>query len=313
MVDCLKEFIDEEKREEITVMVGNISEKEDKYGNPYLMVDLLDGESQITARIFRMNMENADFKKGDVIVATITSSKYNGSITYIINNYIIPDQASYDKDTFVISPPINFEVLWGMYQTLVDMMHDKKIKALVSTIYTKNKHLFKYWAAAKSMHHNYRGGLLYHSVCVAKDAFDIANNYNGINTDLIIAGALLHDIGKLSELDSDELGVADYTVDGNLFGHLFIGAEMVKNEAEIINLDKDIERQLIHIILSHHDNPEWGAVKKPSTIEARIVASADYIDSQIEMIKQINKTTAPGQMSEKFIDGAKIYNPPVNG
>ena len=102
-------------------------------------------------------------------------------------------------------------------------------------------------------------------------------------------------------------GDAEYNVDGNLFGHLFIGAEIVKNKAKEMNVSSEIIRNLVHIILSHHDNPEWGAVKMPTTIEARIVASADFIDSQIEAMRQATDVIEPGTTTMGYVCGVKPY------
>lgn len=305
----LKTLLNEEGKETLTVMAGVISEKEDKTGAPYIMVDLLDGESIATARIFKTSKEDCGFKTGDIIEATVVSSLYNGSMGFIANNYSVPDQSNYNKADFIISAPMSFDDMYSEVQSLIKKISVPQLAKTVKSLYEKNKDKLVYWAAAKAMHHNYYGGLMYHSLCVTRNAVSLASNYPEVNMDLVIAGALLHDIGKLVEFNTDELGVADYTVEGNLFGHLFMGAEIVKAEAKNQKLSVELMRQLLHIIVSHHDNPEWGAIKKPSTMEARIVACADIVDAQLEMMNQVNAITEEGSMSEKYIDGAKIYHP----
>lgn len=304
----LKELMENEIQLKMPVMVGNISQKEDKTGAPYLMVDLIDGESVITARIFKTDKANCGFTTGTILDASIASSKYNGSMGYIVNRYTLAPADKYDKADFLITAPKKFDVLWAEYEDLLSQITDEKLKAVVNNLFERFKDRLVYWGAAKTMHHNYYGGLLYHSVCVAKNALALANNYDYINKEMVIAGGLLHDIGKLIELDTDELGISSYTVDGELFGHLFIGAELAKAEAKKVQLSGELTRQLVHIIVAHHDNPEWGAIKSPATVEARVVSSADFVDSQLEIMHQINAETTNGAVSERKIGSVRVYN-----
>ena len=174
----LKELMESEIQLKMPVMVGNISQKEDKTGAPYLMVDLIDGESVITARIFKTDKANCGFTTGTILDASIASSKYNGSMGYIVNRYTLAPADKYVKADFLITAPKKFDVLWAEYENLLDQITDEKLKTVVQNLFERFKDRLMYWGAAKAMHHNYYGGLLYHSVCVAKNALALANNYD---------------------------------------------------------------------------------------------------------------------------------------
>ena len=177
-------------------------------------------------------------------------------------------------------------------------------------IYEKNKEKLLRWSAAKSMHHNCYGGLLYHSLRMALSAKRICQIYTKANRGLVIIGCLLHDIGKLKELDTDIMGNASYTVNGNLFGHLMLGVRMVEDYTKDLTINSDELEQLQHIIASHHYNQEWGAISQPKTIEAFIVAKLDDFDAKMYMIEKGLDELESGEISEKPIyDGIRLYKP----
>lgn len=306
----INEFINVEGNFVTTALVRSISEKEDRNGNPYIMVEISDGESIITARMFNASEETCGFAVADVLKMTISSRLYNGTMSFVINYYEKMDEDEYNIQDYIVSAPEKFSDMISSVKSYIDKIQNSEIKTLVQHIYDDNFEKLSFWSAARAMHHNYYGGLLYHSLCVTKNAYAIAQNYDLVNRDLVIAGALLHDIGKTRELNTDNLGNASYSVDGELFGHLFIGAQIVKDKCEKIGVDEETTRQLLHIIVSHHDNLEWGAIKRPSTAEARIVACADMCDAQLEMIRQSNMKTEVGECSSSYVDGSKIYHAP---
>ena len=162
---------------------------------------------------------------------------------------------------------------------------------------------FKIWPAAVSMHHAYAGGLLEHSVSVAIGARDLAKHYEEfkmpVNMDLVIAGALLHDIGKLEAYAADP--VAAVKPVGNVIEHIVLGYGMLMKFAELEGLDKNVALALSHIILSHHGRREFGSPVLPETPEAFIVSAADDVDFKISFWKaQMEALTPPTEITEYF-------------
>jgi 3'-5' exoribonuclease len=135
--------------------------------------------------------------------------------------------------------------------------------------------------AAKTNHHAWVGGLLEHVLQLCKIAQSLLQHYPQINLDLVLAGMILHDIGKIEEIDPDRLFA--YTDKGRLVGHLIIGVEiLIRKTAEIPNFPEKILQHLEHIVLSHHGRLEYGSPKRPKTLEALVVSYLDDLDSKIQ-------------------------------
>ena len=152
--------------------------------------------------------------------------------------------------------------------------------------------------SAMTHHHNYVGGNLEHTIGVLRLCKSISEMYTGINKDLVITGAILHDVGKLKEYISK--ASIEKTDEGNFIGHIVIGDRWVKEKINVLrkkgqNFDKELENKICHILLSHHGKYEYGSPRMPKTIEAMVVHAADMMDSQvknfIQNIEEGRKTT----------------------
>lgn len=150
-------------------------------------------------------------------------------------------------------------------------------------------------AGSQGIHHAYLGGLLEHSLSVAVLADTISSHYPGVDRSLLIAGALLHDVGKVEELQM-ELALIDYTPRGRLKGHLVMGSEMVAAEAaRIKNFPVELLEQLQHLILSHHGRQEFGSPTVPMTTEAFLLSFIDDLDAKMNLMEQLRtKMTESG-------------------
>ena len=145
---------------------------------------------------------------------------------------------------------------------------------------------FEEHSAAKTVHHGFIGGLMEHTLSVARLCDYMASAYPVIKRDLLITAALLHDVGKTRELSSFPLN--DYTDEGQLLGHIVIGAQMVHDLAkEIPDFPEKIENQVIHCILAHHGELEYGSPKKPALAEAVALNLADNTDARMETLTEI--------------------------
>ena len=167
---------------------------------------------------------------------------------------------------------------------LIDSVKDESLKTLLRSFFVEDASFvkaFKMSSAAKSMHHAFVGGLLQHTLSVARIADFLAGFYPIMNRDLLVTAAICHDIGKVKELS--EFPVNDYTDPGNLLGHIVIGAMMVKEKADGINgFDETLKNNLVHCILAHHGKLEYGSPEKPKIIEAVALSFADDTDAKLE-------------------------------
>ena len=180
---------------------------------------------------------------------------------------------------------------------LLGAIADPFLRRLLHKIFhdTEVGERFQHAPAAKGIHHAYRGGLLEHSLSMAKVATLLADHYRAVNKDLVVAGALLHDIGKTVELHS-EVGVIDYTDIGRLKGHVVIGSEFIAGVAkEIEDFPTDVLTHLQHLVLSHHGKQEFGSPIVPMTAEAILLSFIDDMDAKMSLVDQLsNKLKSDG-------------------
>ncbi len=168
---------------------------------------------------------------------------------------------------------------------LIKAIENESLREFVAELVTSGR--FWICPAGKTLHHNYIGGLADHSVHTAKIVYSAAHLYPAINKDIALAGAILHDIGKIEEISFG--GGFAYTEVGRMQSHMFLGARMVSDLAnsDSHKLDDALKNDIIHIILSHHRQLELGAVVQPVTLEAELVAMADLMDSSIEKLSEL--------------------------
>jgi 3'-5' exoribonuclease len=189
------------------------------------------------------------------------------------------------------SPTEMFDEMLGLARQRIG---DAKLRELVADILLTNRDTLLMLPAATRKQHAFIGGYLEHVLSVAQTAALLADKYDALypdfrpplNKDLVVAGALLHDIGKLREIEQLPHG-AEYTAAGNLIGHLVQGRDIIREAASGRELDADVLLRLEHIILSHQRLPEWGSPKPPMTPEALIVHYADDLDAKYQMMYAI--------------------------
>ncbi len=209
------------------------------------------------------------------------------------------------QDIFVVRTRQNIGELEERFWKLVDMVQQPELQALLRDCFTNEViEQFRRWPAAVRHHGAVVGGLLEHTVQVAQITQFLTNLYP-CNDELALTGALLHDIGKLQELEAQP--GKGFTVDGNMFGHIFLGTLYVQQHAQHINeLDQSTLLDLLHIILAHHGTKEYGSPVCPATIEAFIVHQADMVEAKLTgFLDHCEKTAAA--------DGWSAYNKDFGG
>ena len=299
----------------VFALITDVTEKEAKNGSPFLDVRLSDGEKEIVAKIFSCAKDNFGHDKGEILCMTIGVSEYNGAPSYKISNFRPADASDgVSLSDFVLSAPISGKSMYDEFMSVAYEVETRNsaLGNILRYILMKYEDKLLYWSAAKSMHHNCYSGLLYHAYRMMHAAKGLAKVYTTADEDILIVGAILHDIGKIQELETDDVGVAEYTIDGNLFGHLFLGIEMIKEAAVSVGVpaNGEVVKNLCHIIASHHYNPEWDAIKRPATLEALLISQIDMIDSRVYMFEKAEAELAPGEIAQTSItDGIRVYRP----
>lgn len=258
-----------------------------KNGRPYMILKLMDCTGEVEGRIWdRVDEFSARFNKDDFVQVSGKASVYMGKMQLVIQELDRLDESAIDLSDFL---PVSARPVAEMVNELtsvVEGLTDPALRSLMQAFLTDESFMAGYTRApaAKSMHHVYLGGLLEHSLAVAVLAHDICQRYPGINRDLLVVGALLHDVGKVAELRYQRS--FEYTDVGKLLGHIMIGVELVEDKLRSLQgFPPELAVHLKHLLLSHHGQYEYGSPKRPKTMEAVILNFIDDLDSKINGVR----------------------------
>jgi 3'-5' exoribonuclease len=260
-----------------------------KAGKDYINVRLQDKTGILEAKVWDMHKEIGDFEEKDFVkVEGMVITYQNGKQ---LNVYRVrkAEDHEYNLEDYIPSTEYDIEEMYDEFKLYISQMKDKNIKQLAEDIFVNDEQiakLFKGHSAAKSMHHNYFGGLLEHTLNIIRICKFAARNYKGlVNEDLIVISAMLHDIGKVYELTSFPYN--DYSDIGQLVGHMVIAVELVTEKTRNIkDFPEELKNLIKHSILAHHGELEYGSPKVPSTIEALILHFADNMDSKVKVFEE---------------------------
>lgn len=256
----------------------------------YLALELGDQSGRITATVW--NDAEALYRKfevGQAIKAKGTVVEYCGK-PHVNVDQIRPARPE-EVDTaeaFVPICPKDLGQLWARLDRLVDSVRNEHLGGLLRALFGDGqlRRAFANAPAGKLWHHNYRGGLLEHTVAVAEICDAVHSHYDYLDRDLLLCGALLHDIGKMRELQAS--GFIDYSDEGRLIGHIVLGAQMVKEKIQALSgFPEELAMRLQHLILAHQGKGEYGSPVAPMTMEAIILYYADELDSKANAFARI--------------------------
>mgnify|MGYP005755302177 FL=1 len=261
-----------------------------KNGKPYDNLILQDKTGTIDGKIWEPNSLGIDeFDPLDYIDVVGDVTSFQGSLQVSIKRARKAGEGEYDPGNYL---PVSDKNVDTMYQELLGCAAQVKnpyLHRLLMSFFEEDEEFvraFKGNSAAKTVHHGFIGGLLEHTLSVTKLCQYYCKTYPILNQDLLLTSAMLHDIGKTKELSPFPKN--DYTDDGQLLGHIMIGAEMVHDKArEIPGFPEKLESEVKHCILAHHGELEYGSPKKPALAEAVALNLADNTDAKMETLTEI--------------------------
>ena len=222
------------------------------------------------------------------------------------------EKDSVDPEHLVPTAPMDFNEAVREIRNLIQSLQDGDYRRIAETMYSRNEERFTTVPAAKTVHHSFRAGLLMHTVNMLRTADYLAELYSEVvNRDLLLTGTLLHDIAKIREFRLSPLGmVKDYSAEGQLLGHLVMGAQEIASVAEELGTPEEKAMLLQHLVLSHHGDPEFGAAVRPMCAEAELLHLIDMIDSRMEIYAETLQTLPAGSFSERvYALEKRIYKP----
>ncbi len=265
---------------------------ETRAGKPYLLLSLTDKSGEIGGPVWENAESVAEIcQAGKFVQLKGQVQSYRDNLQLRIDSVVAVLETDVNLADFMAASENDLEEMAAQVRRIVASVENSWVRKLLNRFFKKEElwEHFKNAPAAKGIHHAYVGGLLEHCLSMIKVADMLASHYPGVDRSILLAGVLLHDIGKLKELEV-EVGLVDYTPQGRLKGHLVIGSEMVGEvAAKIKDFPDDLLIQIQHLILSHHGRLEFGSPTVPMTTEAFLLSYIDDLDSKMNLIEQLRR------------------------
>ncbi len=264
--------------------------RSNRQGNLYLYLDLRDRTGSISARLWNANEDLARrFEAGDYLATRGKVQTFQNSLQLILTHLDVIDPTTVDPAEFMAASPRDAAKLTTRLRELVMSMTNPHLRAMAECFLIDQPLLDKFTRAPAGIknHHAYTAGLLEHVVTMLEVADRIAPLYPELDRDLLLAGILLHDIGKIDELCFDH--VYGYTDEGQLVGHLVMGVVMLRQKLQQVQdlmgepFPDELRLRLEHMIVCHHGTHEFGSPKLPMTPEAIALHYLDNLDAKINL------------------------------
>lgn len=290
-------------------LINDVIKKTANNGTNFLSFTLQDNSGLINAIKWVVLPEELNLYKKNMVI-TICSGKvvnYNNHLQLTIDDIEITNTKSIDLNKFAIESPISKEILVEEFLAFKNSIQNKNLKLIINEVFNRYYDDFVEFPAASKNHHEFHNGLLYHSVSMAKLAKEIAKLYNDVDNDLLISGCLVHDIGKVVELSG--VLATSYTTEGILLGHISIGASIIKEIADELQIEGEEPVLLMHMLLSHHGKLEFGSPILPHTREALLLSMIDDLDAKMMILDKAYKNVDKGEFTDKIfaLDNISFY------
>lgn len=286
-------------------------QKTSQNGKPYLNASLSDTSGTMDAKVWDYPGPIGAQDAGKVVRVRGTVGEYRGTLQLTIERIRLTNaRDEYDPAALVPVAPIDADAAMEELASLLASIEDSDYRAVAQTLLEQHGEELLRIPAAKSVHHSFLGGLLMHTLDMLRLADFLARLYvPAVDRSLLLAGTFLHDLGKTREFTFSELGlVTEYSAEGQLLGHLVLGAREAAETAEALGVPAEKSMLLQHLILSHHGEPEFGAAVVPQCAESELLAYIDRIDSRMEIYRETLAELQPGEFSQRiFALEKKVY------
>ncbi|MCD8204136.1 MAG: HD domain-containing protein [Coprobacillus sp.] len=308
-MEFINEFIKDQKIG-TQLLVNTVSKSTTSNGTYYLNVEFKDNSGTIYGKKWEpsdedeavLTMGNIVYVEGEVVI-------YKNNPQIKISSVTPLDAEEVDLSRFTKESPLSAEELDKKLHYFIDSVSDPLLRKTVTTAIDKYDSEFHNLPAGKNIHHDYRHGLITHVVSMCEIAEFLCKHYGDIDYDMLMSATLLHDIGKSKELEGEV--TYSYTLEGKLLGHISLGEVIVSEAASEAGLSHDKATLLLHMILSHHGQLEFGSPVLPQTKEALLLSLIDSLDSKMAAVTKALDNIAPGDFTSKVfaLDNRTFYNP----
>lgn len=298
-------------------MVKSIAVKIGANKKQYLDLMLGDKTGEVSGKKWDVSDEELQslmqIKEGDIVKIRAGVTEWNGLKQFrVMRIRKRAENDPVDLSDYIKAAPEKPEDMYNYIMEKAQNFHDADLKKLCVKVLEDNREKLMYYPAASKNHHAQLAGLLYHVKRMLMNGERMCQVYANLNADLVMAGVILHDMEKINEIESNELGIASgYSFEGQMLGHLIQGVKTLDRLTMELDFPREKAIMLEHMILSHHYEPEFGSPKKPLFPEAEILHYLDIIDARMFDMQDALEKTEPGEFSDRIwtLDNRRLYKP----
>ena len=294
-------------------LVKTADKKANIKGAAYLDMVLCNRDGEINGKLWDYSeLAHGVYQAGDLVKIRGSVTQFNGNDQLRIDKIrLVNDNDGVQVSDFVPTAEYSGEMMLGQIMNIIAAVKDEDLKQLTYALVKDNEDKLLFWPAAFKLHHAIRGGLLYHTLSIIKIAESICGIYPAIDRDLLMCGAIVHDLCKIEEFDISSAGLAaGYSVKGELLGHLVMGAMKIEAKVRELGINSEKAMLLQHMVISHHGEPDFGAAVRPMFLEAEILSQLDKLDATIYEITSAVSEVDVGEFTGRqwALDNRKLYN-----
>jgi 3'-5' exoribonuclease len=292
-----------------TYLLSGKESRTTKAGKPYFRLRLSDRSGTVDCMVWEAVAMDPKAEAGDLVRVSGRVSEYQGRPQLEANKVSVAPPGSADPRDFLPCTYRDVDELKGFLRFHIDSVRDRDYSALLRLIFGDDSffEVFSTAPAAKVYHHAYLGGLLEHTVAVAEMCDFVGQQYGRIDHDLLLTAALLHDVGKTQELAFET--TIDFTDAGRFLGHVIQGVTFISEKAgRLPGFPENKLQQLLHCVVSHHGELEWGSPKRPKTIEALVLHHVDNLDAKVKGFLEI----VDGSRDAEWTDLRNLFRRPLH-
>ena len=294
------------------LLVRTAEKRKDSKGNDYVDLNLADRTGEINCKIWSWDSREQVPASGSAVKIRGTVQEYNGRLQLRVEKWrAVQAEDPVDMQALVPCAPRKPEEMREDIRRTVASFQSEALRKLTNAMLDMAGEELEWFPAAQRMHHAERSGLLHHTTDMLRVAEGLLQVYPWLNRDLLLAGVIIHDLGKIEEMRSDQAGnVTDYTRDGQLLGHLVRGITNLNRAADRAGVHGEPVALLEHMLLSHHGEAEYGSPKPPMFPEAEALHWIDIMDARMNTMKTAMDKTPEGAFSEKIYSlERRVYHP----
>lgn len=310
----IKDILNHEGPVDEIFMIKSATKATGSSGSPYLSLTLQDVTGTIDAKMWQIEDSDLEIAIPGALVRIFgMSGSYRGHPQVKITDMSPVLESQVDMSKYVPVAPVPQSQMVEELSADIAQIDDQELHDLTLALIQKHYQDYITYPAAVTVHHAYLSGLLYHSLSICAMAIAVQKHYTYLDKNYLIAGALLHDIGKTKELSGAK--TPTYTTEGNLVGHIVLGAMMVHDMGVEMKIAPEKLDVLTHMILAHHGQYEFGSPKLPATEEAYVLHSLDDLDAKLECLRGAYSTTQEGEFTQRipWMDNQTFYKPHKTG